>query len=121
MIQANELRIGSLLNYGNDIVVVSAIFKSHFNCERLNGVSIGNNHQNNFQSIHLTREILEKCGFVTDGFYNSAERWVLLDILLFRGNGHFILCYYPKTEIKYLHQLQNLYFALTGKELIYTP
>jgi len=26
---------------------------------------------------------------------------------------------YPRLEIKYVHQLQNLYFALTGKELTY--
>lgn len=35
-----------------------------------------------------------------------------------QGNGYFTIPNYPLTEIKYVHQLQNLYFALIGEELV---
>lgn len=73
--------------------------------------------------IPLTPEILEMCGF------RKGEKWFIhqvyyngqIDINVNRKGIH----YGKKTEhgfdatieIRYLHQLQNLYFALTGKEL----
>jgi hypothetical protein len=86
-----------------------------------------------YEQIPLTPEILEKCGFVinrTGGHYNN--------IYLFDGEeckfeisdsskvSKFRFCYeYFKDEngkkyfrgLNYLHELQNLIFILTGKEL----
>lgn len=79
--------------------------------------------------IPLTSELLEKCGFVnkpTKNYPLSFEQdngdrdldwtfriwWWRDDICVEpfgRDNGHI--------GIQYLHQLQNLYFALTGTEL----
>lgn len=71
--------------------------------------------------IELTPEILEAAGFVNVNhihgysFYNFQQK-----------NRPVIRIYDSKTEVhtyilnnhvKYLHQLQNLYFALTGEEL----
>lgn len=67
--------------------------------------------------IPLTEEWLLKFGFLSnpyddiyelDGFYLDA---ICIDLNL----G--VQYYYNGLEIKYVHQLQNLYFALTGTEL----
>lgn len=82
--------------------------------------------------IPLTPEILVKLGF-SDRGWNKEEN-LYLDITDTNGsiattdNGGFEIIadhedsYYTlPLKIKYLHQLQNLYFALTGNELIYNP
>lgn len=78
--------------------------------------------------IPLTPEILERCGFekgfgeyalIQDSyplrFREEGEKYIL-SFHYFGSNGESneeeIIC-----EFKYLHQLQNLYFALTGQEL----
>ena len=83
--------------------------------------------QNGFEGIELTPEILEKCGFVKQnngwnknkkseydenhfGLFDYNFCSGELDLKYNVGNG-------PIPSIKYLHQLQNLYFALTGQEL----
>lgn len=73
--------------------------------------------------IPLTEEILLKCGFVEDG-----NKWFNKDsiILGYMTTDKYLQCEIKANEfdtkwrlldIKYLHQLQNLYFALTEKEL----
>jgi hypothetical protein len=118
--EANELRIGNLLMYGSRMAVVSAIFKSHFKCESLEQICFGNSIQSNFQPIPLTPEILEKCGFEKRKtrlgaiIYHKGD-FVFNEIMhLSWKQGNVI-------EIKHLHQLQNLYFALTGEELTFKP
>lgn len=77
----------------------------------------------NPEPIPLTPEILEKAGFeLLPGGHHYAygENPLTHDYMIvvkysviingfFYQNGHF--------HIKHLHQLQNLYFALTGQEL----
>jgi hypothetical protein len=80
--------------------------------------------------IPLTPEILEKCGFEKDADpYNWANPdWDIYRIKRMsigvkegmfawynRSDDDFYSSYYP--ELKFLHQLQNLYFSLTGEEL----
>ena len=64
--------------------------------------------------IPLTEEWLLKFGFDKIDFQfikNGIKLFPIRD-LYYRGN-------FPiKSDIKYVHQLQNLYFALTGEELI---
>jgi len=67
--------------------------------------------------VELTEEILLKCGFEEDGqlFHNQIALYKNgLDG--FNYNVNFFE-YDNLEEIKYLHQLQNLYFALTNEEL----
>ena len=111
----NELRLNNLLKRGEDVVIVSAIFRSHFNCvNQESGIDYGNNHQNNYQPIPLTEEWLLKFGF-QDRFllcdnhkidYEITERSEI--IFWLNENG---------INLEFVHQLQNLYFALTGEEL----
>jgi len=73
------------------------------------------------QPIPLTPEWLERFGFVADHenqtlgtYYDHGDYGVYM-----MGNE---ICdyFYTDTRLKYLHQLQNLYHALTGTELTLT-
>jgi len=72
----------------------------------------------NIQPIPLTEEILLKCGFIIDSI-NNFEKYPFT----IQKNNLYVadFLFYKKGDsgvvIKHLHQLQNLYFALTGKEL----
>lgn len=121
-VKKNELRLKNLLKRGEDIVIVSAIFISHFNCvNEESGIDYGNNHQNNFQPIPLTEEWLLKFGFVKIGT-NYENKWLVLWGNIKTKSIDFVLNEPHSrkrkiTELKHVHQLQNFYFALTGEEL----
>ena len=82
----------------------------------------------NGQYVALAPEILEKCGF------ERGEAWLEKYLILYIENNErkigFLwdttLEYWDNTtellfpNIKHLHQLQNLYFSLTGNELTIT-
>ncbi|UXO94105.1 hypothetical protein Pan5_63 [Pseudanabaena phage Pan5] len=78
-----------------------------------------------YEPIPLTPEILEKCGFEDDDsdfLKNINERTCIhINISL----GRTVLESYDGIIIipmcEYLHQLQNLFHALTGEELNYQP
>ena len=75
------------------------------------------------EGVPLTSEWLEKFGFrdnyeCDDGVFG----WILKGFIYinegqirYEFHGHMLLN--REAEIKHVHQLQNLYFALTGKEL----
>lgn len=72
-------------------------------------------HINDIEPIPLTEEILLKCGFnFWGGITSYCDREDFWSIKM--EDGRFEI-EYVELEIKHLHQLQNLYFALTGKEL----
>jgi hypothetical protein len=111
--KASELRIGNIIEHphkgARGYVYVTARIISDI--ESTNN-SIG------YKPILLTEEWLKKLGFekYTDGWYlDKGEYPKQITVSLFDDNG-FHLSYF-KTPIQYVHQLQNLYFALTGEEL----
>lgn len=117
MIQANELRIGNKIKFNNylekeRIVTVNARFFSSLAGGRSTEEMKPDEEINNYYSgIPLTPEILDKCGLMGGGMFPAIEYFTLESgSLFFEG-------YYTTVDIKYLHQLQNLYFALTGEEL----
>lgn len=113
--EAQELRIGNLLKRGYDIVEVSAIFRSHFNCtNKQTGVDYGNNHQSNYIPIPLTPEWLERFGFTNPNIDWIYEKY---PIKVNVGNRNEVSVHHKACRCEYIHQLQNLYFALTGTEL----
>lgn len=74
------------------------------------------------QPIPLTPEILEKCGFEKGSIYFYFSKFRIVQIN--DSNNWLILLsdtYHHLCKLKHLHQLQNLYFALCGEELNYTP
>lgn len=82
-----------------------------------------------FEPIPLTEEILLKCGFVKNEEHDEGglidfryELNLLNKSISFTSNWNIEDCIYVNitqcgVDVFYLHQLQNLYFALTGEEL----
>ncbi len=103
--EARELRIGNLLMGRNENVNFEVTL------EDLQHVGDGSK----CKPIPLTEEWLLKFGFL-----NFGNRWsnnqLSLDII--QSNGYYMAN--VTQEIKYVHQLQNLYFVLTYEELILT-
>jgi len=127
MINPKELRVGNLVEYNENICVITDI---HGYMERVHLEGAGNGnpvHVSKLKGIPLTEEWLKQCGFIESIDEDDEE-----EISALFNSGikimHFFLApestgyYYDngtfeETHIKYVHQLQNLYFALTYKEL----
>ena len=127
--KANELRIG---NY-----VFSAEDNKHGEVFQIDSSGIifvnknGNRWQDlkNIQPTPITEEILLKCKGVKSSYTSNPEligaskKYDLGSIIIFQPNEDesvFYTCineYMDNLIVDALHQLQNLYFALTGQEL----
>jgi hypothetical protein len=70
----------------------------------------------NYAPIPLTEEWLLKLGFVSNPYQDRYEKG-RLHIECDKTKGEICLWIESMPHIKYIHQLQNLYFALTGEEL----
>jgi len=130
--KASELRIGNFVEYNGMTLRVSEIYSpkprqpkefSDVECVELHcdGFIAATIHEIN--PIELTEEILVKCGFKTTSWDNHSTFWNM-----FCSDGSMVISLEHKyiavgdltldIEVKYLHQLQNLFYAITGKELI---
>jgi len=125
MITANELRIGNWVAMDKE-----------FNQIRRDDFEMANYIESTFEPIPLTPEILEKAGFEKDIYMRTKDvissirftRYlnaigIIINIKLLK-NGKTLIMFsgcekrlIDPNYIKHLHQLQNLYFALTGEEL----
>jgi hypothetical protein len=74
------------------------------------------------EPILLTTEILERCGFVKCGFtYDKGKLSIHLPSINYEnGRTYYNSWCIIEESPQSLHQLQNLYFALTRTELNYT-
>jgi hypothetical protein len=121
--KANELRVSNILKQG----VVMEIHSSDA-IMSVDGLMASNKMPLEIlEPIPLTPEILEQCGFVrvdnkfyhnwqlrdSDGSYSVQER----DDTYFFSNDYSDAGCYVLTDIKYLHELQNIYWCLAHKEL----
>lgn len=112
-LKANELRIGNLLlnPYSNEPEVVYKIGPS----TALNTKwEVNEEHPDFFRLIPLTEQWLKDFGLQKKGPY-KWDHDLLCNYLMAYPSGNTMdgVAY----EIKYVHQLQNLYFAITGTEL----
>ena len=116
---ANELRIGNLILVDGEITEITGIKKST--------VSFSDGFQmfiaGGIEPIPLTEEWLLKFGFDKVLPRNDKMYYRLNDYFVIEDSRFFLLgddafeILKLRQEIKYVHQLQNLYFALTGEEL----
>lgn len=115
-LRAQDLRIGNWVNIGYDCKIVriyefGATLNTHLGVKKLLHF-----HEKYIRPIPLTEEILLKCGAV-----KAVDEWFIIDkCFQFFDNGFCYsagLGYQLSQPIENLHQLQNLYFALTGQEL----
>lgn len=136
MIKASELRVGNAVEVNlksNDEAISHTVIIESLNDR---GINLSSHAENvnadtvfsqivcqwlfeHISGIPLTPEILEKCGF--NPFLHNFEKSIkisysLHDNFAYVGNSTSTSGTSVK-NIKHLHQLQNLYFALTGEEL----
>jgi len=117
--KANELRIGNWIEFNNFISHPNNLQVTPRMFRQL-GMDLSENLDLELSGYHkpilLTEEWLVKFGFVKfitkdvyPTFANNLFNW---------NNGILYLIGYGfMNHVKHVHQLQNLYFALTGKEL----
>ena len=122
MINANELRRGNIITYikinKKKQVIVSGIATTMIACKEC---ATGFEH---FEPIPLSEDWLLKFGFVKCGNLITTQTIKApiigsFSLLLSEGKWFFVpnVRIEWSVEITHVHQLQNLYFALTGEEL----
>ena len=139
---ARELRIGNYIQYfGNVAQVEGIVNESNGFGLQLNGGDFASINSNSLEPIPLTEEWLLKFGFTSEGegceawldLKNEIENnkvqlrtWINFECFQeYNGTAFFMLENYEGDDyttiiprkFKYVHQLQNLYFALTREEL----
>lgn len=127
MIDPKELRLGNWVQVnGFPMQVVSIHHDGTIYCDfdGNEGDVWEFDEKNPCKPIQLTKEMLLKCGFLP--FYADVfihEKLKYSDKFKIREDGYIVYVSNEVyiTKIKHLHQLQNLYFALTGKELEIKP
>ncbi len=115
MIQINELRIGNYIEEGKVEKIDNSIDEIYYSGDRCYLSS----YCNNINPITLTEEWLFKFGFELNGCNFELPNFRFHVNKPINYNG-FVFCdgYTVITEkIQSVHQLQNLYFCLTGSEL----
>jgi hypothetical protein len=117
--KANELRLGNIVKFsylqGTILTIKDNV------CEVIADTIIAKLDYDDIEPITLTEEWLLKFGFKTSAWDNHSTYRKMI------GNNDYTIVFdeYSNTmigdimikEIKYVHQLQNLYFALIGEEL----
>lgn len=113
MIKTSELRIGNIVKDHYGYIEVTSLRRLIFD--------------NQIHPVEITEQILlEKCGFTKgdygDGIYPEYKGPITIvrksDVFyLWVHVGEDSFYSFPWVEIKSLHQLQNLVFALTNKDL----
>ena len=124
-LSAKDLRIGNLIyNIKNEFekrqIIVSGITNTMIACKQ-----IVTEHKF-FEPIPLSEEWLLKAGFNKQSLSGIHNCFVIKR----KNNYHFTLYESENSyninnrmlevDIKYVHQLQNLYLALTGEELVFS-
>jgi hypothetical protein len=122
MIKAQELRVGNLINFyhhKHDLTEIK-IQGIYFD-EELKEYCVSNEYYpvniNGLVPIPLTEEWLLKFNAECYEFDNGQPNQYRIGSRLFVIRDKNIVDYGSSVVIKYVHQLQNLYFALTGEEL----
>lgn len=129
MIKANEIRVG---NWLNDPRQYDPMFFPKTENGYFRATARDIQFAEEFEPIPLTEEILLKCGFIKTGEEYSQSDDEMMPVyklgffsIVLRDNEFRLwieieddaFYSFSWTKIQYLHQLQNIYFALTGQEL----
>lgn len=122
--KALELRLGNYMTDGEVTLQVTSITESVVYAGALGVNSLGFDVEE--YGVPLTEDLLFRFGFKKSksGVFGGQDQWAGMDAWsingewIFRGTPKCLhLVGYFNTTIYYVHQLQNLYFALTGEEL----
>ena len=116
MIKTNELRVGNYIKFsgiGKPTKIVPSDF--HLQCRGIEGSEMPN-----VEPIEITEKHVTDFGFVS----RKADRKFDLDDFSVKvtkkGIAHFYFDNFAVAGFSYVHQLQNVYFSLCGKELVFS-
>lgn len=122
MIDVKELRINNYVLCKNEVCRVNMINRgdivevSTIDSDSVKECFIEEVLSDRIYPIPLTKELFLMCGFIIrDDCFEDCKNGIYFNIgnqyfEFDRDSGGYFYC-------QYLHQLQNIYFALTGKEL----
>jgi len=112
-----ELRIENYIHdyYNQDVIVSIDVLVRVQKC-----YDKREKFQDIYSPIPLTEDWLKKFGFkqMRESEY-TFDTYELNDVKLWQKTNYEFFFEYSHIEIKYVHSLQNLYFALTEKELTF--
>ena len=118
--KANELRIGNYVYFHGDAEEINMVD----GCEIIGREEQPSCHIEEFEPIPLTEEWLLKFGFKKqlDKSFAKNNFSIFLDKrfktnLFLQENQENFKWFSYELKVEYIHQLQNLYFALTCEEL----
>jgi hypothetical protein len=116
--KASELRIGNWVSsiYGMEFQVYPMYFKQMPTDEKHNLIL------SNWKPIPLTEEWLLKFGFERMKFFGTNINYLLKEPICISTSDMVVEWNKPNfiiKQIKYIHEIQNIYFALTGEELTF--
>lgn len=130
MIDVKSLMIGNLIEYNSIYCKIESIlsprpvkdqkFDNKYIIDLWDGGGLISSILESIYPIPLTPEILEKCGFVEKGVEWELPLGALkLKIRLYGDKVYTEIgnSLYLGDRIKYLHQLQNFYYQILGKQL----
>lgn len=110
--RANELRIGNLVLINSNIHEVDVV-----DYNQVIATVTGLIELKYVKPIPLTEEWLLRFGFDKSGLYHAKNQVYIYYERRWTDTGYEYRFNYTSIKIKHIHQLQNLYFALTGEEL----
>lgn len=116
-ISPSELRLGNLIF--DDLGRVSQVSNLSINTVEAIVDDDGSSWTTVFRPmpIPLTKEMLIRFGFTSDYTTGGWRRWQKGDFKLLDGRLPHPQFHHPKAMVQYVHELQNLYFALTYEQL----
>ncbi len=112
-----ELRIGNVIRKDNSEYIVSTIRNGQWG---LDCTDLNTNEQMCVTAEFCSGIILSEMWIARLGFEGLKDYWQIAGTLFIVKGSQLYDKYFNPVGIKliYVHQLQNLYFALTGEELI---
>ena len=124
MISCYELRIGNYVLVNENLQMISAINRttaSTLEVEKINKQVVSEYDLDNIEPVLLTDDIIKQCGFV---FHDYFKFWQLITkgirSEMNLSPDYEVIDFMRKPILKKLtslHQLQNIYFLLKGREL----
>jgi len=123
--EARELRIGNWIECSEVDEFGNLVYKAYqVSVSDIWNIRYDEIRKKEYEPIPLTEEWLKDFGFpweIKFQAHGNDEFWGLFSECYPKEKGYNLIMKRDKflliPEIKYVHQLQNLYFALTGKEL----
>ncbi len=115
MIDPKELRIGNLVLYNEDIVLIEGVNYKTVDLFYNKTATI-------IKCIDFISPILLNENLILNSGFEKGEDYTLLQYQLKKNYDEYEFTILGSNiilaKIKYLHQLQNIFFSLTGSELV---